>query len=183
MLATGILLACGTMFPRMLLVASVISPGLFKLMLVPATAMAILTYLPALVFWRQPLENKTDVVSPLGNPLELRAALGFGAILALVMLLGKALQTWFGETGVLALAAASGIADVDAITLSLANMSQDDLALPIATTGIVVAAAVNSIIKGAMAFMIGGRALGLRVGLALLGSAAGGLVSVWQWVW
>lgn len=50
-------------------------------------------------------------------PLELGTALSFGALLVLVMLLGKALQNRFGETGVLALAAASGVADVDAIAL------------------------------------------------------------------
>lgn len=182
-LATGILLACGTMFPRMLLVASVINPDLFKLLLVPAAVMAILTYLPALVYWRTPPKNKTGTASPLKNPLELKAALGFGVLLALVMLLGKALQNWFGEAGLLSLAAASGVADVDAITLSLADMSQDDLTLSIAVTGIVIAASVNSLVKGAMAVFIGGRDIGQRVGLPLLGSAVGGLLSVWLWVW
>ena len=127
--------------------------------------------------------KKTEAVSPLKNPLELKTALSFGLLLALVMLLGKALQNWFGEVGVLALAAASGIADVDAITLSLARMSQDDLVLAIAVTGIVIAAAVNSLVKGGMATFVGGRKIGLRVGLPLLGGAIGGLISVWLWVW
>jgi uncharacterized membrane protein (DUF4010 family) len=181
-LAMGILLACGTMFPRMLLVASVLNPALFKPLLVPAAVMALLAYLPALFYWRAQSHKKTDAASPLKNPLELKTALSFGLLLALVMLLGKALQNWFGEAGVLALAAASGVADVDAITLSLARMSQDDLALQIAVTGIVTAAAINSLVKGGMATFIGGRDIGLRVGLPLLGSAIGGLVSVWFWV-
>ena len=165
MLAMGILLACGTMFPRMLLVASVINPALFDLLLVPAAVMALLTYVPALMYWRAQTHQKTADVSPLKNPLELKTALSFGALLALVMFLGKALQNWFGEAGVLALAAASGIADVDAITLSLARMSQDDVILRIAVTGIVMAAATNSLFKGGMATFIGGRKIGLRVGL------------------
>jgi uncharacterized membrane protein (DUF4010 family) len=119
----------------------------------------------------------------LKNPLELKTALFFGLVLALVMLLGKALQNWFGEAGVVALAAASGVADIDAITLSLARMSQDDLALHIAVTGIVIAAAANSLVKGGMATLVGGRSLALRVGLPLLASAVGGLVSIWLWVW
>lgn len=183
MLSIGILLACGTMFPRMVLVASLLNPDLFQLLLVPAVVMALLTYLPALVYWRAKSHKKTDAASPLKNPLELKTALGFGLLLALVMLLGKALQNWFGETGVLALAAASGVADVDAITLSLARMSQDDLVLNTAVTGIMIAAAVNSLIKGSMATFIGGRSIGLRVGLPLIASAIGGLVSVWLWVW
>ena len=85
--------------------------------------------------------------------------------------------------GLLALAAASGVADVDAITLSLARISQDDLALPVAVTGIVIAAAVNSVVKGCMAAFIGGRKIGLRVGAPLLVGATGGLLSTWLWVW
>ena len=183
MLATGILLACGTMFPRTLLVASLLNPDLFQLLLLPAAVMALLTYLPALFYWRAQKHKKPTAESPLSNPLELKTALKFGFLLALIMLLGKALQQWFGEIGVLALAAASGVADVDAITLSLARMSQTELVLPIAATGIVLAAASNSLVKGGMATVIGGRRMGLQVGLPLMISAFGGLVSVWLWVW
>jgi len=107
----------------------------------------------------------------------------FGALLALVMFLGKALQAWLGEAGVLMLATASGVADVDAITLSLARMSQDDLAVRIATTGIVIAAAVNSLVKGGMATVIGGREVGVRVGVLLLLSAIAGLSVIWLLNW
>ncbi|MGD2062488.1 MAG: MgtC/SapB family protein [Nitrospirota bacterium] len=181
--AIGILLACGTMYPRLVLVASLLNPELFTRLLVPAAVMALLTYLPAPLYWRAQSHTNTDVASPLKNPLELKTALFFGLVLALVMLLGKALQNWFGEAGVVALAAASGVADIDAITLSLARMSQDDLALHIAVTGIVIAAAANSLVKGGMATLVGGRSLALRVGLPLLASAVGGLVSIWLWVW
>ena len=183
MLATGILLACGTMFPRMLLVASVLNPGLFPLLVVPAAVMALAAYAPAAAYWRGSSGDNVDADALLKNPLELRAALGFGLLLALVMLLGKALRHWFGEGGVLALAAASGVADVDAITLSLARMTQDDLALPVAATGIVIAAAVNSLVKGGMASFIGGRRIGLRVGVPLLAAAGAGLLTVWLRAW
>ena len=183
MLAMGILLACGTMYPRMLLVASVINPALCNLLLLPVSLMALLTYLPALVYWQTQSHTPAEAGSPLQNPLELKTALSFGLLLALVMLLGKVLQESVGAAGVLALAAASGVADVDAITLSLARMSHDDLDLQIAVTGIVIAAIINSLVKGGMATFIGGRDIGLRVGLPLLASAIGGLATVWFWVW
>jgi len=180
-LATGILLACGTMFPRMLLVASLLNRALFEALVVPALVMALCVYVPALVFLRRQARMQPYTASPLKNPLELRAALGFGALLAVVMLLGKALQEFSGEAGVLVLAAASGIADVDAITLSLARMSGDDLALGAAALGVVIAGAVNSLVKGAMAGVIGGRAIGLRVALPLASAAAAGLVAARLW--
>jgi len=183
LLATGILLACGTMFPRMLLVATVLNPELFRLLIAPAAVMALLVYAPALVFWHSQRDTETAMTSPMENPLEVRAALSFGLLLAVVLVFGKALQSWFGETGVLALAAASGIADVDAITLSLAQMTHEDLALPVAAMGVVIAASVNSLVKGAMATAIGGRGIGARVALPLLASVFGGLLSAWLWFW
>lgn len=183
-LATGILLACGTMFPRMLLVVSVLNPDLFRLLLLPAVIMGVLVYLPAIVFWLNKTHDDTDTYSFLKNPLELKSALTFGLFLALVMLLGNALQQWFGESGVLALSAASGVADVDAITLSLASMSLDTTMSPqLAVTGIVIAAAVNNLVKGGIATFIGGSHVGFRVGLPLTVSAIGGLLSTWLWVW
>lgn len=181
-LATGTLLACGTMVPRMLLVASLLNRELFQALLVPAAVMAACVYAPALVFLSRQARMQPYAASPLRNPLELKTALGFGALLAVVMLLGKALQHFAGDAGVLVLAAASGIADVDAITLSLARMSGDDLGLATAAFGVVIAGAVNSLVKGAMSGAIGGRALGLRVALPLAASAGAGLLAAWLWI-
>ena len=183
MLSMGILLACGTMFPRLVLIASVVNAGLVQLLLVPATVMALLIYVPAIFYWRAGSHKETDVASLLKNPLELKTALGFGLFLALIMLLGKVLQGGFGQSGVLALAAASGIADVDAITLSLSRMSQDQVMSQVAVGGIVIAAAMNNLVKGGIALFVGDRSTGLQVGLPLLASAIGGLLAVWLWVW
>lgn len=183
LLSTAILLACGTMLPRMVLVASIVNRELFVLLLVPSAVMAFLIYLPAAFYWRKQTAQKTEGASPLKNPLELKTALGFGLLLALVMLLGKGLRTEFGEAGVLTLAAASGVADVDAITLSLARMSQDELAVRIAVSGIVLAAGINNLVKAGMATVIGGRRIGMHVALPLVASTIGGLLAVWLWIW
>jgi uncharacterized membrane protein (DUF4010 family) len=99
------------------------------------------------------------------------------------MLLAEGLKQWLGEAGVLVLAAASGIADVDAITLSLSRMGEQTLAGRVVVTGIVIAAAVNSLVKGVMAGVVGGRALGLRAGVPLAAAAAAGPVAVWLTLW
>lgn len=175
LLAGGILLACGTMFPRMLLVASLIHPPLLPVLALPAAIMALAAYAPAIRLLRSAGSSVSGADLLPRNPLELGPALLFGALLAAVMLLGKALTTWFGDAGIYALAAASGVADVDAITLSLARMGGDDVALDTALLGIVIAASVNSLVKGGMALSIGGKRLGWLV-LAPLGAAvAGGL--------
>lgn len=149
-----------------------------RILLVPAVVMALLSCGPALYYWRKPHSKENTADSPLKNPLELKVALSFGLLLVIIMLLSKALQHTFSEAGVLALAAASGLADVDAITLSLAYLS-----LKIAVTGSVIAAAVNNLFKGGIAMLIGNTDLGVRAGVPLLASAFGGLIAAWLWVW
>ena len=177
--AGGILLACGTMFPRMLLIATAIHPPLFMLLAAPALTMALLTYGPALLLLLRPdVDTRGGNLLP-QNPVELMPAFFFGALLAVIMVLGEALTQWFGDAGVLGLAAASGIADVDAITLSLARMSEQDLTAVIAVLGIVIAAGVNSLVKAGMALAIGGRGIGLRVAATLGTAVMAGIAVVW----
>lgn len=181
-LAAGILLACGTMLLRMLLVATIIHARLFEVLWLPALTMAVVTYMPVAIYLRQPFvpDADHDQSSGLRNPLELKYALAFGALLAVIMTLGKMLSQWAGDAGLWTLAAASGIADVDAITLSLADMSHTGIGLGVATIGIVIAAAVNSAFKGAMALVVGGPSLGLRVLIPLLFAALTGLALAWM---
>ncbi|KGE05088.1 MgtC/SapB family protein [Pseudohaliea rubra] len=176
-LASGVLLACGTMLPRMVLVATLLNGALLEFLLLPALAMGLVVYLPILFYWHRARSARVDLPSPLKNPFEWRAALGFGALLALIMLLGEALRQAFGERGIIALAAASGITDVDAITLSLARMSGSELATEVAAFAMILAAAANNAAKGLLAWGLGGRALGLRVGTVLLASSLVGLAA------
>jgi len=176
--AMGILLACGTMYPRLLLVVTVIKPALFAPLLWPSLVMALLTYVPGLIYgWR--LEPVPHQASGLRNSLDLKEAIGFGFFLVVIILLGKYLSDTFGQAGVLALAAASGIADVDAITLSLARMTADDLSLTVTVFGIIIAAASNCIAKTGIATFIGGYRIGMYVGIPLLSGAIGGLLTAW----
>ncbi len=183
MLATGILLACGTMFPRMAVVLAVVAPSLLLPALLPLGLMTLVIYGAALRQWWALRDPPGEAAATMTNPLELPVAIGFGALLALVMVLAKAVEVWLGNAGVLVLAAASGIADVDAITLSLAGMAGTGLELNIAVTGIVIAAAANCLVKGGMAGAIGGRGLGLTVALPLAVSAMLGPLAIWLARW
>ncbi|MCG6954067.1 MAG: hypothetical protein LJE90_16980, partial [Betaproteobacteria bacterium] len=58
----------------------------------------------------------------------------------------------------------------------------EDLGLPTAALGVVIAGSVNSLVKGAMAGMIGGRVMGLRVASPLAAVAGAGLLAAWLWI-
>lgn len=183
LLAAGILLACGTMFPRILLYCLVINHNLIDVLLVPVLLMTIMLYLPAVIISLR--HGKTEVSHPelAKNPLELQSALILGGMLVVILVLAEWLRQELGNTGVYLLAAVSGITDVDAISLSLSRMSlAGTLTLPAAATGILVAVTVNNIFKSILALVIGRSALGLRVAGAMLASLAVGFISLWLMV-
>ncbi|SNC75749.1 Uncharacterized membrane protein, DUF4010 family [Marinobacter sp. es.048] len=178
--ATGILIACGTMFPRILVYCLVINPDLLPSLIWPVVVMTALLYGPALFIWRKN-DRELQVSQPTlnQNPLDLTSALVFGALLTAILLMGEFLGNWLGEAGIYFLAATSGIADVDAITLSLTRMSNNSLAMGTAVIGIVIAAATNNLVKSALAGFVGNRQTGLLVGLPMVLSLAAGLLVAW----
>jgi len=178
LMAAGILVACGTMFPRIVLISSLINPALFDALVAPMTVMTLLSLLSAVVIWHKNVDHPPSELAQLINPLELKPALFFGALLVLVILLGKAAIHFFGETGIYIFAAVSGIADVDPINLTLSRMSFADLSLDVAVLGIIIASSSNTLLKAVLAIFVGGIGLGLRVLVPLLAAAGGGLATV-----
>lgn len=180
LLATGILLACGTMFPRMLVVCFIINPELAKLLIAPIAVMTALIYIPSFIIW---LSGRNKVLSngmsTLHNPLELSSAVFFGAILAATMLLSKVLQQWFGDAGIYLLATVSGLSDVDAVNLALSRGSLNGIALEVASIGIIIAAIANSVMKSAMVAIFSKGKLARQVCIPMLiASTSGGLTAL-----
>jgi|AntRauTorcE11898_2_1112593.scaffolds.fasta_scaffold07235_2 uncharacterized membrane protein (DUF4010 family) len=179
LLAVGIVVSATTMFPRILFEVAIVNPAL-----VPAVlpALALMTAIgfagAAILWWRAPRAEADDDLT-LRNPLELATALQFAALLVVVMLLAEAVREWFGHAGLYALAGLSGLTDVDAITLSIARMARDGLPPGIAAGAITLAAIVNTGVKIALAAVVGGRAMALRLA-APLGAVIGGGALVWS---
>ncbi|MEH6471653.1 MAG: MgtC/SapB family protein [Halopseudomonas sp.] len=177
--AVGILIACAVMFPRVILIAGLINPGLISELYLPLGVMSAVIFGCAALIFRN--GNKQQVVDPQPpkNPLELGPALLFGFLLAAVALLGRAMVEWMGESGVLLLAIASGIADVDAINLTLSRMADKDILLNTATLGIILASVSNTLLKGGLAVFAGGVGMIRWVLLPLLLAGAAGLLTLW----
>ncbi|NOT84634.1 MAG: MgtC/SapB family protein, partial [Methylococcaceae bacterium] len=161
-LAAGILTACATMFARTLLLTFIMNPALFQVVLPALAVMCLLTYVMAFIFWRSASDLKTAEEVTLENPFQLGMALKFGAFLAVILFLSMLLKVYFGDRGTYFLAAAAGLADVDPVTLSMAQMSKTGLGLGVAARAILTAVSVNSAVKSVFAWNIGGRGLGIR---------------------
>lgn len=183
LLAIGVLIASATMFPRVLVEIAVVNPKLLTGELTPVVvAVMAVVYAGAFWFWwrrrratDQPAVSEADV--GLKNPFELGSALRLGALLVLIMVLARGLAQVWGDSGIYVLSAISGLADVDALVLSLAKMAaEQNLNEAVATQGIVIAIVVNSLVKNLLAFVIGGVRLGRQVALFLLPALALGML-------
>ncbi|MGR5119047.1 MgtC/SapB family protein [Vibrio astriarenae] len=179
LLASGILLSCGTMFPRLLVVLSVINPQLIPRLSPIVLTMMITLYLPAWWIWRTCKDDTVEPTNKQSNPLALQSALFFGAVLAMIMLLSHALSDWFGSAGILILSAVSGMTDVDAISLTLGRQSTVSLDMDIAVFGILIAASVNTLVKMGLVITIGDKTLGYRIAPVMMLSVLFGGVIYW----
>ena len=168
LLGAGVVVAAATMFPRMLLVAAIIAPEFALRLAWPLGLAALAAYGIGFWQWRAwtGAHSPTDVAPR--NPFELSLAIQFGLLLAVVIVLSYALQDWFGDAGLVALAAISGLADVDAVTLSYgARVGDGSLGIDLAAAATTVAAFSNTAVKVGLVFMICGGAMARRVALAL----------------
>ena len=156
LLSVGVLVASATMFPRILIEVSIINPALLGQLAAPLGLVTLAAAGYSLWLWRTTGKSGDTTALRLENPLQLKSALQFGLLLAAIMVLAEAFRAWLGEAGIYLLAAVSGLADVDAITLSLASMARADLAADVASRAILLAALVNTLVKGLLVFFIAG---------------------------
>lgn len=169
LLGAGILVACGTMFLRVLVEVGAVHAALMPDLMPALLVMAAMTYAFAAWHWfRQPESGGEVLPEGSANPLQLRTALQFGGLLAVIMLAAAAAKEWLGDAGIYLLAAVSGINDVDAITLSIANLARNGLSDVVAANAIALAAAVNTLVKSGVAVTLAGPVLLGRVLVPLL---------------
>jgi len=114
----------------------------------------------------------------LKNPFELPVVLEFGALLAVITVAAKLLSGWAGTYGAVALAAVSGLVDVDAISISLARLAPQGLAPAGAATAILVAVVANSLTKVALGTTAGGLRFGKVVARGTVVSLAVGALGL-----
>jgi uncharacterized membrane protein (DUF4010 family) len=155
--AMAILLAWSVMFVRVMVEVAVINQALFSIVWIPLTAALAVSAAYCIYLYRVQSSDKQEEHDNFKNPFELGPALTFGLIYAVILLAANAARMYLGNTGIYLSSIASGLADVDAITLSLAELSRDthDLDLHTAARGIVLAAVSNTLVKGGIVLSMG----------------------------
>jgi len=169
-----ILLANIVVMIRLGLLAFVVAPDIAGLLSGVLGCGIALGLAATLWGWRQ-LESVDALPMPnVTNPTEIKTALTFGGLYALILVLSAWLQDIAGNRGFYLLALASGLTDVDAIVLSSLRMfSMEKITTVQTITAITLATLSNLAFKTGLVMVIGGAALARRTLPGLAAIAAG----------
>ena len=176
----AILVAWTIMFVRVFVMVGVVNMELARNLALALGCMAAAGLLISFFLWQRSKARETGTVSAGANPFELSEAIKFGFLFGFVTVVAKAAETYFGATGLYLAGALAGLTDVDAISLSMANLATTNPeSLLIAARTIVIAVVANTLVKAGMAAFMGAPALRRTVLLAtilLLIAAGGGIL-------
>lgn len=159
--AMAIMIAWTVMFIRVLVVVSALNRALLTQLWLPlGLAAGIGLGYCGYLFLAQRTHETSNI--DFANPFDLGPAMKFGLLYAGILFAAKAAQVYLGEAGIYLSSIVGGLTDVDAITLSLSQLSNSvagGLDTAIAARGIVFACISNTVVKGGMVLASGAREL------------------------
>jgi uncharacterized membrane protein (DUF4010 family) len=169
-----ILLANIVVMVRIAFVSFAVAPEIAGLLITVLGSGIVLGLAVTVWGWRTFAGGDALPMPNISNPTEIKTALTFGGLYALILVLSAWLQDIAGSRGIYLLALASGLTDVDAITLSSLRMfGMQKLTAAQTVTAITLATLANLAFKAGLVVVIGGAPLARRSLPGLIAIATG----------
>lgn len=185
-ISAGILLAWLVMFLRVTVIVAIVNRQLLGAVWLPLLVMALVTgafaarhYLAGAAASTAATADHPIVVK---NPFSLSAAIRFGALFAVVLVVVKLAQQHLPSAGLYAVSALAGAADVDAIVLSLASDGHSAPGIEQAAWALLLALLANTIVKVSTVVLLGRGPMRRNVMLAAAAICAAGGVAAVAWI-
>ncbi|MEN6553056.1 MAG: DUF4010 domain-containing protein [Methanobacterium sp.] len=172
------IIASSMMFLRILFEVLVINPDLVSLLMVPMLSMGILGIVLGVLAWKTTKVKEVGEEIKFKNPFSLRPALLFGVLFLVILFMSKIADIYFGSSGLYVASIISGVADVDAITISMALLAKTTISQDVAVTAITIAAISNTVMKFGIALFIGTRRFAQIIGVIFAAIITTGLIAV-----
>jgi uncharacterized membrane protein (DUF4010 family) len=158
--ALAITIAWTVMFIRVMIEVGALHVPLLEIVWLPLVAAGVAGLVYGAYLYLAPRADDDEEDVNISNPFELRPAITFGLLYGVILVVARAAQVYFGDTGVYLSSIVSGLADVDAITLSMTELSRSgNLALPTAARAIVLAVMANTVVKSGIVIFSGSSTL------------------------
>ncbi len=156
--AFAIIEAWVVMYFRVAIVVAVLFLPLAKIVWIPLLV-AALAGIAFCIFMMQTDKGNRENHVAFVNPFRLGPAIKFGALFMAILVISKAAYVYLGNTGVYVSGFVGGLADVDAIALSMAKLADGSIDKVLAVRAIIIATIANNAFKGSVAAFRGSREL------------------------
>src|SRR5690606_25876656 len=167
-----ILIATLVSFVRVLIEILIVAPAQIVPLGLPVGIMMLAAMAATGLAWLRVRQHPAEM-PPQSNPSELKPALLFAGLYAVVLIALAAAQRYFSDLGTYAVAFFAGLTNMDAITLSTARVVQssgsgETMSAALGARLIVLASMSNLLFKWGITIVMGDRRLAWRVGLFFL---------------
>jgi uncharacterized membrane protein (DUF4010 family) len=181
-LAGSALLASVVMAGRIAAVVAALSAPLLARLALPLAVFGVIAIAAGgLLIWRGGRSEAPNAESALKSPLDLPVAFKFAALLAVLMAASKILAGLYGEGALIPVSALAGLADVDAVALTVGRLAGTGADLSLCALAMLLAAAVNSGTRTVIASFVGRGMFAVYyaggTALALIGA---GIAAAWS---
>lgn len=156
----AIILASSMMFLRVLVEVLIVNKELIPFLVIPLGAMALTGFLLSIIIYSKRDRKKERRKFEIKNPFEINTAIKFGLFYLMVLILSKSLYLLFGNVGIYGISIFSGLADVDAITITLSSMAlAGEISSKVAVLSITLATITNTLVKAGIVMLFGEKKL------------------------
>ena len=168
---------------RLAVVSSLVAPGIAP-HLIPVLAGGLVAGSLLTFFWWRRIGAEGEFPMPeMKNPTEIRTALTFAVLYAVISLISAWLANLSGSSGLYLLAFISGLTDVDAISISMLRLfDQGKLTPDVTVVTIAIAYLSNLLFKFGLMMSIGGRTLARLSAPAAAATALGMILALFAGV-
>jgi uncharacterized membrane protein (DUF4010 family) len=172
-LSAGVVAASLVSLARVAVVVAVLDASVLPPLSMYLAAFAVPALLALAIAWNTLRQSQTEKPAP-KNPLQFRSAIEMAVMFQVVLFAVFYLRQQIGEAGLMAGGFVLGLTDVDALTLSMTRSVQAGTSIEAATRAIATGIVANSLLKAAIAGVIGHSRFKWQAGLSLIAMAAAG---------
>lgn len=182
--AIVILIASAIVFARIIVEICFVAPA-NAAQLVPPVAMmlGVMVAIAGGVYMMFAKHRLESAAEPQGNPADLKGGIVFGLIYSAVILAVAAGKDFFGNNGLYVVSIISGLTDVDALTLSTAQLAKQNRLDPLTASQLIMIGALSNLVfKAGMVFALGDRRLAkfIMASFGLAVAAGIGIIVIWK---
>jgi len=168
-LAAGTLGACAVLLPRVLVTSGVLAPAMARELWPAFVVPVIVGAVAVLREWRADSRVKSREQA---NPLQFMSALYMAALFQVVLFAVAIVSHKFGERGLYVSATVLGLTAMDALTVSMAQLTAAGTAADVTAKAVTIGVIANTFVKFGIAVSVGRGAFRVLTALGLIAMAA-----------